>query len=77
MVFDKVKAIIVDQLGLEPDQVTMDSYFIDDLGADSIDVMEMIMAFETEFGAEVSEDNLENIKQVKDVVSYFEQNMSK
>lgn len=72
MVFEKVREIIVNQLELEPEKITLESYFVDDLGADSIDVMEMIMSFEKEFGIEVSEDSLENIKQVKDVVDYFE-----
>jgi acyl carrier protein len=50
----------------------MEAYFVDDLGADSLDIMEMIMAFEDEFGFEVSEESLENVRQVKDVVEYFE-----
>ena len=72
MVFDKVKEIIVAQLEIDPMKVTPEAYFVDDLGADSLDVMELIMAFESEFKVEVNEDNLENIKQVKDVVEYFE-----
>ena len=72
MVFDRVKDIIVKQLEIDPDMVTIDTYFIDDLGADSLDVMEIIMAFENEFDVEVDEAVLENIKQVKDIVDYIE-----
>ncbi len=72
MIFDKVKKVIVDQLDVDPDKVTMDSYFIDDLEADSLDVMEMIMEFENMFGVEVDEDALSEIKQVGDVVRFFE-----
>ncbi len=74
MIFDKIKDIIVKQLDLDPEKVTEDSYFIEDLGADSLDVMEMIMEFENEFDIEVDEDTLSGIKQVKDVVKYFEDN---
>jgi acyl carrier protein len=74
MIFEKVRDMIASQLEIEPDTITMDSYFVDDLGADSLDVMELIMAFESEFDVEVSEDSLENIKQVKDIVEYFEKN---
>ncbi len=72
MIFDKVKKVIVNQLDVDPDKVTMDSYFIDDLEADSLDVMEMIMEFENMFGVEVDEDALSEIKQVGDVVRFFE-----
>lgn len=73
MVFDQVKEIILAQLpDLSEDDVTMDANFITDLGADSIDVVEMVMAFEEEFGVEIPEENLEGIKTVADVVNYFE-----
>lgn len=72
MVFEKIKKLIVSQLEVDEEKVTMDTYFVDDLGADSLDVMELIMAFENEFDIEVDEDSLEKIKQVKDVVEYFE-----
>ena len=74
MIFEKVKEIIVTQLDLEPEKVTMESYFIEDLGADSLDVIEMIMEFENEFDIEVDEETLSGVKQVKDVVKYFEDN---
>lgn len=72
MIFDKVKDVIVNQLEIEPEKVTLESYFIDDLEADSLDVMEMIMQFEAIFGVEVDDETLSEIKQVKDVVEYFE-----
>ncbi len=72
MIYDKIRNIICGQLKIDPSKITMDSYFVDDLGADSLDIMEMIMAFEDEFGFEVSEESLENVRQVKDVVEYFE-----
>ncbi len=74
MIFEKVKEIIVTQLDLEPEKVTMESYFIEVLGAYSLDVMEMIMEFENEFDIEVDEETLSGVKQVKDVVKYFEDN---
>ncbi len=74
MVFEKVKEMIAAQLEIDAQKITMDSYFVDDLGADSLDVMELIMAFESEFNIEVNEESLENIKQVRDIVEYFEKN---
>lgn len=72
--FDKVRDIVVDQLGVEADEVNIDSTFIDDLGADSLDIVELIMAFEEEFGIEISDEAAEKIKTVQDVVSYIDQN---
>ena len=74
MVFEKIKDMIAAQLEIDPEKITMESYFVDDLGADSLDVMELIMAFESEFDMEVNEESLETIKQVKDIVEYFEKN---
>ena len=74
MIFEKVKEIIVTQLDLEPEKVTMESYFIEVLGAYSLDVMEMIMECEDEFDVEVDEETFSGVKQVKDVVKYFEDN---
>jgi acyl carrier protein len=65
---EKVKAVIVEQLGVDEDQVTLDASFADDLGADSLDTVELIMAFEEEFGVEIPDDQAEKIKTVKDVV---------
>lgn len=73
-VFDKVRDIVVDQLGVEADDVAMESTFIDDLGADSLDIVELIMAFEEEFGIEIPDDAAEKIKTVQDVVTYIDQN---
>ena len=72
--FDKVRDIVVDQLGVEADEVNIDSTFIDDLGADSLDIVELIMAFEEEFGIEIPDEAAEKIKTVQDVVYYIDQN---
>ena len=66
--FDKVKAIVVEQLGVDESEVAIDSTFIDDLGADSLDIVELIMAFEEEFNIEIPDDVAEKIKTVKDTV---------
>ena len=71
--FDKVRDIVVDQLGVEADEVNIDSTFIDDLGADSLDIVELIMAFEEEFGIEIPDEAAEKIKTVQDVVTYIDQ----
>ena len=68
--FDKVKAIVVEQLGVDEAEVTIDSTFIDDLGADSLDIVELIMAFEEEFNVEIPDDVAEKIKTVKDTLEY-------
>ena len=67
--FEKVRDIVVDQLGVEADEVSIESTFIDDLGADSLDIVELIMAFEEEFGIEIPDEAAEKIKTVQDVVS--------
>ena len=72
--FDKVKQIAVEQLGVDDADVTMDSTFIDDLGADSLDIVELIMAFEEEFNIEIPDEAAEKIKTVQDVVTYIDQN---
>ncbi len=69
-----VKEIIVDQLGVEADKVTADAKFIEDLGADSLDTVELVMAFEDKFGIEVPDEAAENLKSVTDVVAYIEAN---
>lgn len=70
--FDKVKAIVVEQLGVDEADVTMESTFIDDLGADSLDIVELIMAFEEEFNVEIPDDVAEKIQSVKDAVEHIE-----
>lgn len=71
MSFDKVKEIIVEQLGVEADEVTMEASFIDDLGADSLDIVELIMALEEEFDMEIPDEEAEKISTVGDVVEYI------
>lgn len=73
-IFDKVKEIIVDQLGVEEDEVTLEAAFIDDLGADSLDIVELIMALEEEFGLEIPDDEAEKIATVNDAVEYIREN---
>ena len=70
--FDKVRAIVVEQLGVDESEVAIDSTFIDDLGADSLDIVELIMAFEEEFNIEIPDDVAEKIKTVKDTVDYID-----
>jgi len=77
MVFEKVKKIIVEQLGVEEDDVTMESSFIDDLGADSLDTVELVMAFEEEFGIEIPDEDAEKITTVGDAVKYIEEKSNK
>ncbi|HEY8711877.1 MAG TPA: acyl carrier protein [Thermoanaerobaculia bacterium] len=69
---DRVKNIIVEQLGVDAEEVTPDASFIEDLGADSLDTVELIMAFEEEFGVEISDDEAEKIRKVRDAVDYIE-----
>lgn len=69
---DKVKKIVVEHLGVEADKVTPESSFIDDLGADSLDTVELVMAFEEAFNIEIPEDAAEKITTVKDAVDYIE-----
>ncbi len=69
---ERVKSIIVEQLGVDADEVSPDASFVEDLGADSLDTVELIMAFEEEFGVEISDDEAEKIRKVKDAVDYIE-----
>ena len=69
---DKIKEVIVDQLGVDADQVTLEANFIDDLGADSLDTVELIMAFEEEFDIEIPDADAEKIRTVQDVVNFVE-----
>ena len=70
----KVKEIIVDQLSVNEEQVTIEARFIDDLGADSLDTVELVMAFEEEFGIEVPDEEAEKLQTVGDVVKYISEN---
>ena len=71
---EKVKGIIVEQLGVDEDQVTENAAFVDDLGADSLDQVELVMALEEEFGLEIPDEDAEKIARVKDAVSYITAN---
>src|SRR6266699_214159 len=71
-VADKVKSIIVEQLGVDEEEVTPDASFVDDLGADSLDTVELVMAFEEEFGIEIPDEDAEKITRVKEAVEYIE-----
>ena len=75
MVFDKVKDIIVDQLDADEDAVTLEASIIDDLGADSLDTVELIMDFEKEFGVSIPDDQTEKIQTVGDAIAYIEANV--
>ena len=68
---DKVKEIIVEQLGVEAGQVNPEASFIDDLGADSLDTVELVMAFEEEFNIEIPDEDAEKIKKVGDAIDYI------
>ena len=70
---EKVKDIIVEQLGVNPEQVTPQASFIEDLGADSLDIVELVMAFEEEFSVEVPDEDAEKLQTVGDVIKYIEE----
>ena len=71
----KVKEIIVQQLGVDAEKVTPEASFVDDLGADSLDVVELVMAFEEEFDVEIPDEAAEKIATVKDAVDFLQQNV--
>ena len=71
---DRVKKIVVEHLGADAEKVTAEASFIDDLGADSLDIVELVMAFEEEFGVEIPDDAAEKITTVKDAIDYIDQN---
>lgn len=72
MVFEKVRSILVGQLGVDEDKVKMDASIVDDLGADSLDVVDLIMSLEEEFDVEIPDEDVEGMKTVGDVVKYIE-----
>ncbi len=74
---DKVKDIIVEQLGVNPEQVTPEARFIEDLGADSLDTVELVMAFEEEFGVEVPDEDAEKLQTVGNVLEYISERVEK
>jgi acyl carrier protein len=71
--FERLKKIIVEQLGVEPDDVTPEAAFVEDLNADSLDLVELIMSLEEEFGMEISDEDAEKIQKVSDAVEYIEE----
>ena len=68
---ERIKEIIVEQLGVDEEQITPDASFIDDLGADSLDTVELVMAFEEEFDVEIPDEDAEKIRTVQDVIDYL------
>ncbi|HKM32787.1 MAG TPA: acyl carrier protein [Oscillospiraceae bacterium] len=72
MVFEKVKSIVVDQLDVDEGKVTMNASIVDDLNADSLDVVDLIMSFEEEFDIEFPDEQVENVKTIGDIVKYIE-----
>lgn len=75
MVFEKVRAILCEQLELDEDSVTMESLITDDLGADSLDIVDLVMSIEDEFEIEVPDEEIENVKSVGDVVKFIEESI--
>ena len=74
---DKVRSIIAEQLGVDKEEVQMTSSFQEDLGADSLDIVELVMAFEEEFGLEISDEDAEKIKTVGDAINYIQEKQKK
>ena len=72
--FEKIKEIVAEQLSCSEDEITMETSFKDDLGADSLDLFELVMSFEEEFGVEIPSEELEKMSTVKDVMDYIEAN---
>ena len=72
----KVKEIIINELGVEPEKVTQDASFVEDLGADSLDTVELVMAFEEEFGMEIPDEEAEQLQTVGDAIKYIEKNQA-
>ena len=75
MVFEKVREILCDQLEIDPDEVTLDTDLVKDLGADSLDLVDVVMSLEDEFDKEIPDEDVENIKTVRDIVSYIENSL--
>ena len=72
MVFEKIKEILVDQLDVNEDSITLESSITDDLGADSLDVVDLVMSLEEEFDVEIPDEDIESIKTVEDIVRFIE-----
>lgn len=76
MIFDKVKDILSEQLDIDKDIITSDSSIVDDLGADSLDIVDLVMSLEDEFDTEIPDEAIEGIKTVGDIVRYIEENLA-
>ena len=72
--FDKIKEVIIDKLGVEESAITKEAHFVNDLGADSLDTVELIMEFEEEFGIEIPDEDAENITTVNSAIKYIDEN---
>ena len=72
MVFEKVKAIVAETLNVDPDKITLETSLVEDLGADSLDAVELIMALESEFGLEIDDDSAQQAKTIGELVAYIE-----
>ena len=75
--YERMKKIVVEQLGVDEDEVKPEASFVDDLNADSLDLVELIMSLEEEFGAEISDEDAENIRTVQDAVDYIDEQTNK
>ncbi|WP_456414470.1 MULTISPECIES: acyl carrier protein [Oceanithermus] len=75
-ILDKVKAVVVEKLGVEADKVTPEARFIEDLGADSLDIVELVMGLEDEFGLEISDEEAENIRTVGDAIKFIQEKVA-
>jgi len=75
MIFEKVRDILMEQLDVEESLITMDSVILDDLGADSLDIVDLVMTLEDEFDIEIPDEEIENIKTVGDIVRYIEEHV--
>lgn len=75
MVFEKIQGVIAEQLGIDVEEIKMESSFIDDLGADSLDITEMVMDFETKFDIEINDEDVTKMKTIKDIVSYIDEHL--
>jgi len=74
-VFEKVKQIVIQQLGVDESEITMDASFVDNLGADSLDLVELVMGFEEEFGLEIADEDAEKIRTVGDAVKFIQERL--
>lgn len=71
-VFERLKAVVAKELRVDPETITLDSAFVDDLGADSLDMVELVMALEDEFGISITDEEAQQIRTIRDAVEYIE-----